>query len=52
METKEKKTKKGLSKIEKAIKRHHYKLELIRTVVPCCVLVLQIIMICKLFHLM
>ena len=37
-------------KVELWIKRYHHRLELIRTVVPLCLLFLQIIIAAKLFN--
>lgn len=42
--------KKKKNEVERFIKKYHYRLELIRTVVPCCVLLLQILIFIKLFH--
>lgn len=37
-------------KIERIIAKYHHRLELVRTIVPLCVLVLQVMIACKLFH--
>lgn len=51
MEDTQKKPKKKKRSVEQFIKRYHFRLELIRTIVPCCVLILQILIFIKLFDL-
>ena len=38
------------SKIEKMIARYHHRLELVRTTIPVCILILQILMVMKVYQ--
>lgn len=40
-----------MSGLEKKLKKYHRRMELIRTLVPVCVLILQIVVLVKLFNL-